>query len=188
MASCKVGLRRTRENEKFLFAVQRKEKALSNSYLPQAYNVSSNSSSSNCGCLVKKSCLILLWPHGCALPGPSVHGISQARILEWVAISFSEDFPGLEIKSTSPAWQASSLPVSHRGNPSSSISSGQNLSYINLILIKNLCTSKWKKGRKRSLNLITLLDETSCYEQYSVNLDVVLWRPFLEKEKEVLPT
>ena len=26
---------------------------------------------------------------GCSLPGSSVHGISQARILEWVAISFS---------------------------------------------------------------------------------------------------
>ena len=26
---------------------------------------------------------------GCSLPGSTVHGISQARILEWVAISFS---------------------------------------------------------------------------------------------------
>ena len=30
-----------------------------------------------------------LWPHGFSLPGSSVHGILQARILEWVAISFS---------------------------------------------------------------------------------------------------
>ena len=29
-------------------------------------------------------------PMGCSLPGSSVHGISQARILEWVAISFSK--------------------------------------------------------------------------------------------------
>ena len=28
-------------------------------------------------------------PMDCSPPGPSVHGISQARILEWVAISFS---------------------------------------------------------------------------------------------------
>ena len=28
-------------------------------------------------------------PHGCSLPGPSVHGIFQARVLEWVAIAFS---------------------------------------------------------------------------------------------------
>jgi len=29
----------------------------------------------------------------CSSPGSSVHGISQARILEWVAISFYRDFP-----------------------------------------------------------------------------------------------
>ena len=31
-----------------------------------------------------------LWPHGSSLPGFSVHGILQARILEWVAISYSK--------------------------------------------------------------------------------------------------
>ena len=30
-----------------------------------------------------------LWPMNCSLPGSSVHGILQARILEWVAIPFS---------------------------------------------------------------------------------------------------
>ena len=30
-----------------------------------------------------------LWPMDCSPPGSSVHGILQARILEWVAISFS---------------------------------------------------------------------------------------------------
>jgi len=30
-----------------------------------------------------------LQPHGCRPPGPSVGGIFQARILEWVAISYS---------------------------------------------------------------------------------------------------
>ena len=40
-----------------------------------------------CCCLVTKLCLNLLHPHGCSPPGSSVHGISQARILEWVAIS-----------------------------------------------------------------------------------------------------
>src|SRR5574341_927196 len=32
-----------------------------------------------------------LRPHDCNLPGSSVHGVFQARVLEWVAISFSED-------------------------------------------------------------------------------------------------
>jgi len=31
----------------------------------------------------------LLRPHDCSLPGASVHGIPQARVLEWVVISFS---------------------------------------------------------------------------------------------------
>ena len=40
---------------------------------------------------------------------PSV-GILQARILEWVAISFSGDLPNPGIKPRSPALQADSLP------------------------------------------------------------------------------
>ena len=40
-------------------------------------------------CLVTKSCLTLLKAMDCSPPGSSVHGISQARILEWFAISFS---------------------------------------------------------------------------------------------------
>ena len=39
--------------------------------------------------LVAKSWLILCDPMDCSLPGSSVHGISQARILEWIAILFS---------------------------------------------------------------------------------------------------
>ena len=31
----------------------------------------------------------LFAPHNCSLPSSSIHGLSQARILEWVAISFS---------------------------------------------------------------------------------------------------
>ena len=36
-----------------------------------------------------QSCLTLCDPMGCSLKGSSVHGIFQARVLEWVAISFS---------------------------------------------------------------------------------------------------
>ena len=45
-----------------------------------------------------------------SLAGSSVHGIFQARILEWVAISFSGDLPHPGIKPGSPALQADSLP------------------------------------------------------------------------------
>ena len=40
-------------------------------------------------CLVTKSCCLFWDPVGCSPPGSSVRGISQARILEWFAISFS---------------------------------------------------------------------------------------------------
>ena len=37
---------------------------------------------------VAQSCLTLSDPMDCSLPGSSVHGIFQARVLEWVAIAF----------------------------------------------------------------------------------------------------
>ena len=49
----------------------------------------------------------------CSLPGSSVHGILQARILEWVAISFSR---GIFLTQGSNLhllhWQADSSPLS----------------------------------------------------------------------------
>ena len=38
---------------------------------------------------VAQSCLTLCNPMDCSLPGSSIHGIFQAKILEWTAISFS---------------------------------------------------------------------------------------------------
>jgi len=38
---------------------------------------------------VTQSCLTLCDPMDCSLPGSSVHGIFQAIVLEWIAISFS---------------------------------------------------------------------------------------------------
>ena len=38
-------------------------------------------------CLVAQSCPTLCDPLDCSLPGSSVHGIFQARILGWVAMS-----------------------------------------------------------------------------------------------------
>ena len=38
-----------------------------------------------------QSCLTLCDPMDCSLPGSSVHGILQARILEWVAMPSSRE-------------------------------------------------------------------------------------------------
>ena len=47
---------------------------------------------------VAQSCLTPSDPMDCSLPGSSVHGIFQARVLEWVAIAFSDDQPRQHIK------------------------------------------------------------------------------------------
>ena len=39
---------------------------------------------------VAQSCPTLSDPMDCSLPGSSVHGIFQARVLEWGAIAFSQ--------------------------------------------------------------------------------------------------
>ena len=56
-------------------------------------------------------------PMDFGLPGSSVHGIFQARVLEWVAISFSMDLPDLGIEPSSPALQADALPSEPPGKP-----------------------------------------------------------------------
>ena len=57
-------------------------------------------------CWVTQSCLTLWEPLDCSLPGSSVHGIFQAKILEWVAISSSRDLPDPGIESMSPMSSA----------------------------------------------------------------------------------
>ena len=43
---------------------------------------------------VAQSCPILSNPMDCSLPGSSIHGIFQARVLEWGAIAFSARMSG----------------------------------------------------------------------------------------------
>ena len=47
---------------------------------------------------VAQSCLTLRDPMDCSLPGSSVHGIFQARVLEWGAIAFSGRDQQIEAK------------------------------------------------------------------------------------------
>ena len=62
--------------------------------------------------LVTQLCLILCHPMGYSLPGSSVHGILQARILEW---SRGSSWPRNQTRS--PALQADSLPSEPPGKP-----------------------------------------------------------------------
>ena len=45
---------------------------------------------------VAQSCLTLRDPIDCSLPGSSVHGIFQARVLDWGAVAFSEELDTTE--------------------------------------------------------------------------------------------
>ena len=59
------------------------------------------------------SCSVMcdsLRPMDCSLPGCPFHGIFEARILEWVAITFPGDISDPGIEPGSPALQADSLP------------------------------------------------------------------------------
>ena len=60
--------------------------------------------------LVAQLCLTLCHLTDYSPPGYSVHGIIQARILEWVAVPFSRGYSQPKIKHMSPALQADSLP------------------------------------------------------------------------------
>ena len=49
-------------------------------------------------CEIAQSCPTLCDPVDCSLPGSSIHGIFQAKVLEWVAISFSRAATGLLLR------------------------------------------------------------------------------------------
>ena len=58
---------------------------------------------------VAQSCPTLCNPMECSLPGSSVHGILQARILEWVEVPFTRRSSQPRIKPVSPSLQVDSL-------------------------------------------------------------------------------
>ena len=64
-----------------------------------------------------QSCPTLCDPMDCSPPGSSAHGILQARILEWVAISFSRDLPNPGTESRSCVPQVNSLLSEPPGKP-----------------------------------------------------------------------
>ena len=70
-----------------------------------------------CCCLVVKSCLTLCDPNLCSLPGSSVHGIFQTRILEWVATSFSRGSSNPGFDPWSPALTSRFCTTKSSGKP-----------------------------------------------------------------------
>ena len=73
---------------------------------------------------VAQSCPTLLNPMDCSLPGSSVHGIFQARVLEWGAIAFSAHWALVFLKCT----RNSSVPLTW---------------LICSFCLRNSCTTYW---------------------------------------------
>ena len=75
-------------------------------------------------CSVAQSSPTLCSPMDCIPPGSSVHGIFQARIPEWVAISSSRIFPTQRLTLCLLHllhWKVNSLPLCHLGSPKATI-------------------------------------------------------------------
>ena len=88
---------------------------------------------------VVQSCPILCDCMDCNLPGSSVHGIFQARILEWVAMSSSrgssQPRDRTNISLSLLHWQARSLPLEPPGMPPfNEFCSVQSLSHVQLFV------------------------------------------------------
>ena len=62
-----------------------------------------------------QSCPTPSYPMDCSHPGSSVYGIFQARVLEWVAISFLQIFPTQGLNPGLPHCRWMLYPLSHQG-------------------------------------------------------------------------
>ena len=97
-----------------------------------------------------QSCLTLCDPMDYSPPGSSVHGILQARILEWVATSFSRKSSGTQrLNPQLLHWQVDSLPLSHlgRSHKEYQFSSVQSLSCVRLF------ATPWIAARQASVSI-----------------------------------
>ena len=124
-------------------------------------------------------------PVDCSLPGSSVHGIFQARILEWVAFSssrgssWSRDWTHI---SWSPALQGNSLPTETSGKPLFRIPCHQIMmqflwhnNTLSFLKIENICKCSGKN--KKSLSVFLLPSNV-----ISIFIDdqLVVWYEFLQ--------
>ena len=101
------------------------------------YGVKKEASFKKMCVLVPQSCLTLCHLMDCSPPGSSAHGILQARILEWIAISSSRGSSWSRDQTQSPALQAYALLSELLGKPSFKKILSYNLVVQNLKQAKN---------------------------------------------------
>ena len=112
---------------------------------------------------VAQSCLTLCDPMDYSLPGSAVHGIFQAIVLEWIAISFSSGSSNPGIKPGSLSLQTDALPSEPPGK-STPRQAGSYFPDQGL----NLCPLQWKHG----VSAIGPLRKPQVYTSWEVTWDL----------------
>ena len=106
---------------------------------------------------VAQLCPSFCKPVDCSPPGSSIHGLLQARILEWVAISFSRESSQPGIEPTSPAMQADALTSEPLGMslplPKYEIKSIKNFTIALVVTMENTTSLIYQVHRKDRLNM-----------------------------------
>ena len=107
-------------------------------------------------CVSVLSCVPLHGSMDCSPPGSSVHRISQARTLEWVAISFSRgaSHPGIEL--TSPALADRFFTTEPPGKVR------ENSSQVHLLFFSYIQPGKCGHGAGTKMNHFSVMWVPSC--------------------------
>ena len=122
-----------------------------------------------------RSCVTLCDPRDCSPPGSSVHGILQARILQWVAMpssrgsSWPRDWSHV---SASPALQVDILPTEPPGKPEFEVPEGKSSGKI------------YQEVKGWDLNLKSGLKYPSCYWQRSSHWSYNIVKRKIERKQE----
>ena len=101
-----------------------------------------------------QSCPTLCNPMDCSLPGSSVYGILQARILKWVAISSSRDLPDPGIRSASWALAGRFFTSEPPGKTTQDlVISYFQFSSVQLLSLAQLFATPWTAAHQASLSI-----------------------------------
>ena len=120
--------------------------------------------------LVAQSCPILCDSWNCSLPGSSVLGILQARIVEWVAISFSRDLPNPGIKPGPPHCRQILYHLSHQGSPLRTITTMYCVSTYQRLSYGALLTTNKQECVILILQIRKLCFKKVCYSSWDTHL------------------
>ena len=115
---------------------------------------------------VAQSCPTLRDPMDCSLPGFSIHGIFQARVLEWGAIAFSESDFGAPQNKVSHCFHCFPIYLPWSDGPDAMVL----FCWIKVI-------NSWGEGNlpsKRSQKLFSLVGNHKLWSEYQIDIKISL--------------